>query len=142
MRLVRLALGAAGVVAMGAGLLIGVREIPPDDWWPVARWLAGGLVVHDALVAPAAVVLGVVVLRRVPPSWQHGLRTALLAVGALGFLLVCVLVASGMRRNPTVLPGDPVVSALGALALVVVVGLLAVAATATRRRGDGSAGGE
>lgn len=117
----RLLLGACGAALMGLGLVIGLREVPVGSWWPVARWLVAGVVAHDAVVAPVSVVLGLVVLRRVPGSWRPVARAALLALGAVLLLLACVLVASGMRRNPTILPFAAGASVLGAVLVAVVV---------------------
>ena len=117
----RLLTGIAGVATITLGLVIGLREVPADAWWPVGRWLVAGVVAHDAVLAPISVVLGLVVLRRVPEGWRPAARAALLVLGASLLLLACVLVASGLRRNPTVLPFPTWASVLGAAALVLVV---------------------
>lgn len=134
-RLLRGALLGLGVLGMAVGVSIGVREVPVRQWWPVARWLVGGIVVHDLVLAPAAVVLAFLVLRRAPAGWRSPLRAALLTVGALGLVAAAVLVASTMRQNASVLPaGAPVV--LGGVALaVLLVTLVAAVAERPRRRG-------
>ncbi len=137
-RLARLTIGAIGLAAITVGLVLAVVEVPSGSRFAVATWLVGGLVVHDAVLAPAALVLGVVVLDRVPAGWRPALRAGLLGVGSLGFLLVCLVVATGLRRNPTVLPLDPVVGMLGALALLSTLVLLTAVWTVDRRRHRGS----
>ncbi len=117
----RLVIGVVGVAAIGFGLLVGLREVPVAAWWPVGRWLVAGILAHDAVLAPISVLLGLVVLRRVPDRWRPTARAALLALGASLLLLACVLVASGLRRNPTVLPFPAWASVLGAMVLVVAV---------------------
>lgn len=68
---------AAGVPLMAIGIA-GIVEHP--DTTPIAnflRFFAGGVVFHDALVAPLAAVVGVVVLRRAHPAVRAPLRAAL-----------------------------------------------------------------
>lgn len=55
----RVALGASGVLLAGYGawrILTTARLTRPKE---LGEWLAGALVLHDALLAPATVVLGV-----------------------------------------------------------------------------------
>lgn len=138
-RVVRALLLGAGVLAVALGLRLGVGAVPVSQWWPVARWLAGGVVLHDAVLAPVAVVMGVVVLRRVPVAVRSALRVALLGAGSFGFLLVCVVAGSGTRRNPTVLP-QTLASAVSAAAVAVLLAAALTAAFEYRRGGrlDGS----
>ncbi len=138
---VRRAVGALGVLVMAVGVLSLVQDVPAQNRWPVLRWLVGGLVLHDAVLAPAAVLLGVLVLRRVPDRLGGLLRAGLLAAAALGFLLLMVVMGSMLRRNPTVLPVDQWISFLGATVLLALVcagvGALGRAGRTRRRaRGD------
>ncbi len=150
-RTARRAIGALGVLILAVGVVILLPDIPAQSRWPVLRWLVGGLIVHDAVLAPAAVLLGVLVLRRVSDRLGGVLRAGLLAAAALGFLLLMVVMGSLLRRNPTVLPVDPTVSFFGAVVLLGLVcagvGALGRAGRARRRtrsgRGaQGSAGGQ
>ena len=117
----RLLTGVVGVAVIGFGVVVGLREVPVDAWWPVGRWLVAGIVAHDAVLAPTSVVLGLVLLRRVPEGWRPAARAALLVLGASLLLLACVLVASGLRRNSTVLPFPTWASVLGAVVLALAV---------------------
>ncbi len=145
-RAVRRAIGALGVLVMAVGVVILVQDVPAQSRWPVLRWLVGGLVVHDALLAPAAVLLGVLVLRRAPDRLGTVLRAGLLAAAALGFLLLMVVMGSMLRRNPTVLPVDQWVSFLGATVLLALVcagvGALGRATRARRRSRIGDPGAD
>lgn len=69
----RLLLGASGVVLVLVGLwhLLGRA---PSDLADVVLWLAGGVVAHDAVIAPL-VVVGVLAVPRLP-VWS---RTAVVA---------------------------------------------------------------
>ena len=70
----------------------------------VLLWLAGGVAVHDAVLAPAAVVLGALVLPRVPVGWRPALRAGTLAAAVLGIVAVVIVAASRIRRDPSVVP--------------------------------------
>ncbi|MFD9011450.1 hypothetical protein ACFV0A_20690, partial [Streptomyces sp. NPDC059552] len=54
MRTVRYAVGGLGLVVTAFGGFLLVREPGP---WRIALWLAGGLLVHDALVAPLVIAV-------------------------------------------------------------------------------------
>ena len=92
----------AGLVVVGVlGGLVGayafVTGVPVRQWLGVGSWLAGGVVVHDALIAPLAVVLGLLVTRKASPRIRRLLRTALLAGATVGVLLIPLLATGGVR---------------------------------------------
>ena len=121
-RLVLLAVGAAMV---GVGAVVGLTSVPQRQWPSVLLWMAGGVAVHDAVLAPAAVLLGLVVLPRVPAPWRPALRAGALGALVLGGFSVVVVVAHGLRRNDSVVPVPPttsVVVAAAVLALAVLIG--------------------
>jgi hypothetical protein len=74
----RLAIGGAGLAMLGWGvrLLLGLDH---DDLVGAVLWLAAGVLVHDAVVAPLVVLAGVG-LARVVPVWA---RTPVAVVGVL-----------------------------------------------------------
>lgn len=89
-------LSAVQLVAIGAGLAsigIGLWQllvVAPSATRPIAAaaWLVAVLVAHDAVLAPAAVVVGAVLVRLVPASTRRW-------VAAAALVLVClVLVAA------------------------------------------------
>ncbi|SDS10374.1 hypothetical protein SAMN04489860_0802 [Paraoerskovia marina] len=129
----RWALWAAGAAMIAWGLWTAWVRVPPDQWVSVLLWLAGGIVVHDAVLAPVAILLGLVVLPRVPETWRPALRGGLLALGVLALLGVGVFMGAEGRRNPSVVPQDPLAAVLVALA-VVVVGVVIGGLVTTRRR--------
>ena len=67
LRLTRGLLGAAGIVLVlvGAYHLLGTSF---PDLVNIVLWLAGGVIAHDAVIAPLVVLVAVVVLPRLP-SW-------------------------------------------------------------------------
>jgi hypothetical protein len=91
MRVTRALLGAAGVVLVLVGVyhLVGTSF---SDLVNVAVWLAGGVIAHDAVIAPLTVLAAVVVLPRLP-AWSRApaaaglvvlLSVTLLAIPAIG----------------------------------------------------------
>lgn len=129
----RWALWAAGLAMIGWGLWTAWVRVPPEQWVSVLLWLAGGVVVHDAVLAPLAILIGLRVLPRVPDAWRPALRGGLLALGVLALLGVGVFMGAAGRRNPSVVPQDPWAAVLVALG-VLVVGVLIGGIVATRRR--------
>jgi len=123
---VRLALAAAGVAALAVGAWSAWQHLLPA-WWPVLRWAAGGVLVHDLLLAPLALLLGVLVLPRVPPAWRDPLRGALLGLATAAVLLLPLLQSPARRWNATILPTPGWVSVLVAVLVPVAGALLAVA---------------
>lgn len=57
---------AAGIAAMGWWAWLALTSIPPQWWLPWGVWLAGSVALHDAVIAPIVVVLGWLVLVRLP----------------------------------------------------------------------------
>ncbi|MGW0776428.1 hypothetical protein ACWD01_22870 [Streptomyces sp. NPDC002835] len=96
----RTALGAAGLALMAVGLYLLVTGGQFKD---VALWLAGAVVLHDLLVAP--LVLAVGLLLALLPA-RGLLRGALVTAGCLTVIALPVLLAPGTPRNPSVLPLD------------------------------------
>ena len=97
MRTARLTLGLLGACGMvwGGWLL---SDDGADRLWSVALWLGGVVVLHDAVLAPLVVVLGVAATKVIPQRHR--------AVAAAGFLVwatVTVAVAnvlSGVGGKP------------------------------------------
>jgi hypothetical protein len=128
----RLALGALGLGLMGFG---GLRFLQ-TGWDNVANavvWLAGGVALHDGIIAPVTIVL-TVLLRRVVPV-RHRARTtlALVVVATVTATAIPVLGRWGARSdNPTLLPRD---YTSGWLVLVgAVLAVVVVEASVTRLR--------
>ncbi|GAA1722158.1 hypothetical protein GCM10009809_17320 [Isoptericola hypogeus] len=129
------------VVAGGALLAFGAwtawSTVPQGQWTSALLWLAGGVVVHDAVLAPLAVVTGALVLPRVPPTWRAPLRGGLLAAGALALLSVAVLAGAAGRRHWSVLPHDPL-PAIATAVLVIGVGVVVGAFLSAGREPGGA----
>ncbi|GGW24071.1 hypothetical protein [Streptomyces xantholiticus] len=96
----RLLLGAAGIALMTVGLSLLVTG---GQFRDVALWLAGAVVLHDLLIAPLVLVIGLL-LALLPARGL--LRGAFVGAGCLTVIALPVLLAPGTPRNPSVLPLD------------------------------------
>ena len=95
---IRLLLLAIGVAFALVGAYAFIDAEPVGQWLRVVLWLAAGVVLHDAVVAPLALVLGAGVLRRVThPVVRRVLRAALLLVTATVVVAVPLLATGGLR---------------------------------------------
>lgn len=129
MRAVRLALGAVGVAVTVYGMLRLLR-LPSEQVVAVLVWVAGGIVAHDGVIAPAVVGLGLAATalsRWLRPS----LVVLLVVLGPLTLVAVPVLGRFGARPdNPTLLDRPY----LTGYAVLVGLGLVLAALSALRAR--------
>ncbi|MEU3917555.1 hypothetical protein [Streptomyces sp. NPDC029004] len=124
----RIVTGALGVALMTVGAVLLLTGGQLKD---VALWLAGAIVLHDGIVAP--LVLGVGLLLAAVPA-RGTVRGALIVAGCLTAVALPVLLRPGTPKNPTVLPLDYVRNWLLALAAVAVLTGVLLAARWIRRR--------
>lgn len=97
----RFAVGALGLTLMGLGVSLVWAQAP----WDVAVWLVGAIVLHDGLIAPLVLLLGLgVALTR--PGVRGPLRAALMTGGCLTAIALADILRPGPRNNATVLPLD------------------------------------
>jgi hypothetical protein len=137
MRALRFSLGAVGVVLV----LVGVWHLLGNGFADLAAtvaWLAGGVVAHDALIAPLVLLLGVGLLPRLLP-WDLGP-----AVAGFVVLLTVTLTAVPVLGRFGAKPDDPwlLPRPYGALwlafALVVVAAVVGASVLRRRRSGKGA----
>lgn len=121
---VRVAVGAAGALAMAWGawlVLSGGRATDPVG---VATWLAGVVVVHDLVLAPAVVVLGVVALRPLRAGQRALVQGPFVVCAAVAVTSAPLWLGRLLHRlptaNPTVDPWDYPRNLLVVLGVVVV----------------------
>ena len=140
-RAVRVARGvliAAGAVLIGAGFGLVAAGVPAGLWPGIALWLAGALVLHDAVLAPLLLV-GNRLLRRagggaLPWGAVAVVQGALIVGGAVTLLAFPALRAQAIgARNPSVLPFDYGAHLAVAWALVGAVVVAAVIVGRVRR---------
>lgn len=119
------------IVAFGIrGALVNARDVHPGE---VARWLVGSAIVHDAVILPLVLAVGLVGRRFVPAWAWPAVRWALMTTGVL--VLVSRPFVAGYGYNP----GNPTALnrnyGLGvSIALAVVWTAATVWAFLTRRR--------
>ncbi|MEU9126221.1 hypothetical protein AB0C96_41545 [Streptomyces sp. NPDC048506] len=123
----RLLTGVAGLALMGVGvsLLLDVRDLTD-----VLVWLGGAVVLHDALIAPLVLLIGLVLVRG---GARGPVRGALLVAGALTAVALPVLLRPGKPANSSVLPLDYPRNWLLTLVAVAAVTALVLAARGIRR---------
>ncbi len=132
MRAVRGLLGVAGIalVLVGVYHLLGT-DLP--DLVNAALWLGGGVLVHDAVLAPLVVLLAFLVLPRLP-GWSRAPAVAgFVVLGSVTLLAIPVLGRFGARADVPSLLNRP----YGVLWLVfaaLVVAVVVAAALLLRRR--------
>ncbi|UYM04557.1 hypothetical protein [Solicola gregarius] len=137
MRVFRIVLGAAGLVAVGFGLW-SMREFDVAQLRSAFVWLAGGVVAHDFVLAPIVVALGVVAARVAPARVRTPLVVAFVLWGSLTLVALPALSGPGVRAdNPTLLD-RPYVAAWLALSAIAVACVLAYALVRRDRRGGRS----
>ncbi len=107
-----------------------------DNLVATAIWLGGGIVLHDAVLAPVTIAVAVLAVRVLPPVVRPWLAVVGVVVGTLTVVAVPVLGRFGAREdNPSLLPRDYVGGWLLVVVLVVVVvGVLAVVEAVRERR--------
>lgn len=133
---VQVVVGAVGVAATAYGALLLLGQDAPD-LLDSLLWLAGGVVVHDAVVAPLTVLVTLGLRRVLPARAWTGVTVALVVLLAVTATAVPVLGRFGAREdNPTLLDRDYTGGWL-VVALVVVVATLAWTLLRARRRGGG-----
>ena len=131
------AAGGWALIAWGArGALHHDIDTRPGQ---LVRFLLGGALAHDLVLAPAALLIGVLITRRVGGRWRAPLQSALF-ISATLVLFAYPLVRGYGRvfRNPTSLPHNYAAN-LTALVAAVAVGTAVVALVSPNRRRDGGA---
>jgi len=109
---IQILLALLGAAALIRGGYLMITTVKPIQWLWSGVWLAAGIVVHDAVIAPVTLLLG----RVLRPG--NAVRFGWLTAGTFVLLSVPLIQGAAVRRNPTVIPDRPWVSLLISLALV------------------------
>ena len=120
----RLLIAVLGVAMAAFG---GLRFLQLDlpDIVNAVLWLAGGVLLHDAVIAPVTIGLTVLATRVVPASARVRITVALVVLATVTATAVPVLGRWGARPdNPTLLDRNYVVGWLVFAALVLLVTVL------------------
>jgi hypothetical protein len=135
----RLVLGAVGV-AMGAFGALRLVQLDLDDLVDAVLWLAGGVLLHDVVVAPLTIAVTLLATRVVPARARTAVVVGVVVLATVTVTAIPVLGRWGERAdNPTLLDRDYTAGWLvfaGLVVLGVVLGLVLapVLALARRRR--------
>jgi hypothetical protein len=128
----RVTIGALGVlVGMYGGWLVLSRG---HDLLNLVLWLAGGVVLHDGVLALVVLAIGTVAVRMLPGSARAPAVVGLVVLGSVTLLAVPVLGRFSARSdNPTLLDRNYTVGWL-VLAGLVLVGVVTASLVGSRRR--------
>ncbi|MFF3510789.1 hypothetical protein [Streptomyces sp. NPDC002573] len=128
MKVMRILAGLAGAALMGVGVSL---LSDAGDLTGVLLWLGGALLLHDAVIAPLVLVVGLLLVRG---AGRGPVRGALVVAGALTVVALPVLLRPGPTANSSVLPLDYPRNWLLALGAVATVTALLTAARGFVRR--------
>lgn len=145
MRAARIVLVVVGVLVIAFGAYVMVTTVRPNRIWGLATWLLGAVVLHDAILSPFVVAVGLLLRRtgRTIRVWALVVVQAAVVLGSVLALVVLPEIAAKHhgQKNPTVLPFDygARLLAVEGVLLLVVVAVLVVAVVVGRRddRGRG-----
>ncbi|WP_182046987.1 hypothetical protein [Curtobacterium sp. ME26] len=131
MRATRIVLVVLGVLVMAFGAYVLVTTVRPNRIGGLATWLLAAVVLHDAVLSPFVVAVGLL-LRRTGRRLGVGVLVVVQATVVLGSVLALVVLPEIAakhhgQKNPTVLPFDYTTRLLvveGVLLAAVVVALV------------------
>jgi len=126
--MIRALLGFIGVAAIGWGLWL-IRDDGLERWRSQAVWVAGGVLAHDALIAPLVVILGVAAARLWRPQTRRPIAVGFIVWATVSVAAANVLLPIGGRPDNPSLMNRPYVLAWLAFTVVVI----ATAAVAVAR---------
>ncbi|MEX5633323.1 hypothetical protein [Parafrankia sp. FMc2] len=104
-QVVRVLLVCAGLAALGYGLAGLVTHPRPVNLPNSTRWLAGGVLVHDLVLVPATVLVGLVLARFVPAPYRAVAQGALIVSASVALMCLPLWLGyGGTPGNPTTNP--------------------------------------
>ena len=119
----RVIAGILGVLSAAYGFVL-LLQIGLSNLVATSTWLVGGVVLHDAVLAPATILVCTAAMAA--GAWRAPLAAGLLVLGTVTITAIPVLSGRGERPdNPTLLDRD---YRLGWLVVLVLVGLGVVVA--------------
>jgi hypothetical protein len=116
-------------------ILVGVVFLSDDgvgDLVGVGAWLVGGVVAHDAVIAPLVVVVGVLGVPRLPPAFRAPAVVGLVVLMTVTLMAVPVIGRFGAKADDHGLLNRPYVALWLVFAALVVVAVV-IASWARRR---------
>ncbi len=123
------ALGLGGLFILWGVKQLFDRKVP---LLPFGEWFVGAAILHDAVLAPALIVIGWLLARGVPRRVLAPLTAGLVIAGAVLLYSIPALLTDGAQSaDPSMLPNDQPRNVLLVLAVIV---LLTAAGALLRRR--------
>jgi hypothetical protein len=110
-----------------------MRDFTRPQLTSEAFWFAGGVVLHDAILAPIVVVIGFVASRALPGHFRSATATAFLIWGTLTIAFLPTLSGKGGKAGNDTILGKPYVLTW-LIMTVVLFGVAAVVAQVRRRK--------
>ncbi|RKR73317.1 hypothetical protein [Frondihabitans australicus] len=136
-RIARVVLVLVGVLVIALGAYTMVTTLKPNRIWGLVTWLIAAVILHDAILSPFVVVVGVLLRRAGRSVHAVALVVAQIAIVVAAVLLSTVLpeidAKHHVQRNPTVVPFD-YVARLAVVEAVLVVIVVAALVVGSRRR--------
>lgn len=136
MTAIRGVIGAVGALVGLYGAWLLLSRTDADQLVSALVWLAGGVVLHDAVLAPVVVVAGVAAARLLPGAVRAPLAVVVVVLGSVTLLSLPVLLGRE-PANPTLLDRDYTTGWLVVASLVVVAVACGTLVLERRRRGPG-----
>lgn len=127
MKTFRVLLVAVGVL-MGLWGLWLMRDFRFDQLNSAAIWLAGGVVVHDGIVAPLVVGVGLILVRIIPGYARKPFTVGLILWGAVTIAVANVLSGMGGKPDNDTILDRPYVATWLVMTVVVFAGIAAYSA--------------
>jgi hypothetical protein len=135
-RTIQAALAALGVAAVAYGA-VQVLDLGPDNLRATVTWLVGGVLAHDAVLAPLTIAVWVVVSRLARRPLPGAVVVGAVVLGTVTIAAIPVLGGFGARPdNPTLLDRNYVLGWAMLATLTVVTVAAAVVASRRGRGGD------
>ena len=135
----RVAIGVVGLAGSLYGLLL-LLDLGTTQVVDAGVWLVGGVVAHDALLAPAVLVLGVLAVRVLPGVARGPVVVGLVVLGTVTLVAVPVLGRFGASPgNPTLLDRNYVAGwcVVAGLTAAAVAGAILYRKSLSRKPGGG-----
>jgi hypothetical protein len=141
----RLLLGALGVAVAAYGAWLLLHQGADNSWADLAHtaaWLAGGVVLHDFVLVPLTLLLGLALIRLLPSNLRAPVAGGLVVLGTVTLMAVPVLGGWGANvDNPTILDRNYTAGWLVVAGVTILVVVLTIVLRAGGRSGGPGAGG-
>jgi hypothetical protein len=99
-RRLRLALGASGIALIGYGAFRILHASNATHPPQLAVWLTGSLLLHDVLIAPAAISVGWVLAHVLPPRARSYVQGGLVAAALVSVVAFVLIERRGRTASP------------------------------------------